>query len=75
MNALRRDLKYLISLAQSQGASKAAADPHRQRFHIQLPAGWLNDPNGLCKVENTYHVFYPYSPFDCTGGIKFFRGM
>ena len=35
MNALQRDLKKLVPLVESLGAEKAAADPHRQRFHLQ----------------------------------------
>lgn len=70
MNALRHDLEHLISLAENLGTSQADADPHRQKLHIQPPVGWLNDPNGLCKVDSTYHVFYQYSPFDPNGGVK-----
>lgn len=70
MNALQRDLKRLVPLVEGLGAAKAASDPHRQRYHIQPPVGWLNDPNGLCKVGDTYHVFYQYSPFNPAGGVK-----
>lgn len=70
MNALHRDLKHLVPLVEGLGAAQAAADPHRQRLHIQPPVGWLNDPNGLCKVGDTYHVFYQYGPFDPTSGVK-----
>ena len=38
--------------------------------HIQPPVGWLNDPNGLCCYDGAYHVFYQYSPFDASGGVK-----
>ena len=48
MNALQRDLKKLVPLVESLGKETIAADPHRQRFHLQPPVGWLNDPNGLC---------------------------
>lgn len=70
MNTLHRDLKHLVPLVEGLGAAQAAADPHRQRLHIQPPVGWLNDPNGLCKVGDTYHVFYQYGPFDPTSGVK-----
>ena len=37
---------------------------------MQPTVGWLNDPNGLCRIGDTYHVFYQYGPFDATGGVK-----
>ena len=55
---------------ESLGAEKAASDPHRQKFHIQPMVGWLNDPNGLCKIGDTYHAFFQYGPFDVNGGVK-----
>ena len=70
MNALQRDLKNLVPLVESLGAEKAASDPHRQKFHIQPMVGWLNDPNGLCKIGDTYHAFFQYGPFDVSGGVK-----
>ena len=70
MNALQRDLKKLVPLVESLGAEKTAADPYRQKFHIQPMVGWLNDPNGLCKIGGTYHAFFQYGPFDVTGGVK-----
>lgn len=26
-------------------------------FHLMPPSGWLNDPNGLCQLHGTYHIF------------------
>ena len=37
-------------------------DHWRNGFHIMPPIGWLNDPNGLCQLGGTYHVFFQYSP-------------
>lgn len=37
-------------------------DHWRNGFHIMPPTGWLNDPNGLCQLGGTYHVFFQYSP-------------
>ena len=53
MNALQRDLKKLVPLVESLGAEKAAADPHRQRFHIQPMVGWLND--GAAVLSTRYY--------------------
>lgn len=70
MNALQRDLKKLVPLVESLGKETVAADPHRQRFHLQPPVGWLNDPNGLCVYGGQYHAFFQYGPFDVNGGVK-----
>ena len=56
MNALQRDLKKLVPLVESLGKETVAADPHRQRFHLQPPVGWLNDPNGLCVYLSLIHI-------------------
>lgn len=70
MNALSHDLQHLVLLSEQLGTKRADSDPHRQRLHIQPPTGWLNDPNGLCRAGDTYHVFYQYGPFDPDGGVK-----
>ena len=75
MNALQRDLKRLVPMVEAAGAARVAADPHRQKLHVQPPVGWLNDPNGLCQIGDEYHVFYQYGPFDPTGGVKHWGHM
>lgn len=45
-------------------------DPYRLKFHISPPAGWLNDPNGLCQKDGVYHVFFQYTPEDAYGKGK-----
>ena len=32
------------------------------RTHPRPARGWLNDPNGLCRVDGTWHVFFQYNP-------------
>lgn len=70
MNALHRDLARLIAREEQQAQGRVSADPYRFRFHLMPPVGWMNDPNGLCKCGDWYHVFYQYGPFDPTGGVK-----
>lgn len=70
MNALHRDLKRLVSRVEQADGPAVAADPARQRFHLMPPVGWMNDPNGLCRFGEDYHVFYQYGPFDPNGGVK-----
>lgn len=42
----------------------------KQRLHLEPPKGWLNDPNGLCRFKNKYHVYFQYAPDDVNGGVK-----
>lgn len=39
----------------------------RTRLHLMPPTGWLNDPNGLCQFNGSYHVFFQYRPDDAFG--------
>ncbi len=34
----------------------------RLRYHYQPKSGWINDPNGLCRFRDEYHVFYQHAP-------------
>lgn len=72
MNALTKDLICLTEAAE-ENARKEAKAGHgrfRQIFHLMPPAGWLNDPNGLCQFDGVYHAFFQYSPFNVSGGMK-----
>ncbi|HET9647905.1 MAG TPA: glycoside hydrolase family 32 protein [Microlunatus sp.] len=37
-------------------------DRDRPLLHIHPRSGWLNDPNGLCRIDGTYHVFFQHNP-------------
>jgi beta-fructofuranosidase len=37
-------------------------DPAFPALHIRPARGWLNDPNGLCRIDGIYHVFFQYNP-------------
>ena len=69
MNALSRLWKQLIEKELKQGETEKTR--WRPKLHIAPPAGWLNDPNGLCQYQGVYHAFYQFSPFQPEGGLKF----
>ena len=37
-------------------------DPIFPALHIRPARGWVNDPNGVCLVDGTYHVFFQHNP-------------
>lgn len=39
-----------------------ADDPCFPALHIRPARGWLNDPNGICRIDGRYHVFFQYNP-------------
>ena len=39
-------------------------DPFNLCYHISPITGWLNDPNGLCQVDGTYHIYYQADPLN-----------
>ena len=42
--------------------------PDFPHLHIRPRWGWLNDPNGLSKVDGTYHVFFQHNPYEPVHG-------
>ena len=44
------------------------SDPTFPALHIRPERGWLNDPNGLCRIDGSYHVFFQYNPHAPTHG-------
>jgi beta-fructofuranosidase len=67
-----------VTLSQSSPVrvSSQSDAPHRHDdgarplLHIHPERGWLNDPNGLCRIDGTYHVFFQYNPAEPVhGGI------
>lgn len=31
-------------------------------YHFAPPWGWMNDPNGVCRVDGWFHLFYQHMP-------------
>lgn len=42
--------------------------PDFPRLHIRPRWGWVNDPNGLIKVDGNYHVFFQHNPYEPVHG-------
>ncbi|MDD7795892.1 glycoside hydrolase family 32 protein [Clostridium sp. 'White wine YQ'] len=42
----------------------------RNNFHIEMPFGLINDPNGLSYYNNKFHIFYQWNPFGCEHKTK-----
>ncbi len=38
------------------------ADQQRPTYHFLPPSNWMNDPHGLVKWQDQYHLFYQYNP-------------
>ena len=38
------------------------AEPYRGLYHYSVKEGWANDPNGLVKLGDTWHMFYQFYP-------------
>ena len=53
---------------QDETAGRIASDPDRLLFHVEPELGWLNDPNGLVQIGDTYHIYHQYDPFDAAHG-------
>ena len=48
----------------------AAISPEeRPAYHMTPYVGWLNDPNGLVQIGDTYHIYHQYvsALCACTG--------
>lgn len=56
-------------------AARVSRAPWRQRWHIQPPAGLLNDPNGFCWDGSRYHLFYQWFPLGAVHGLKYWRAL
>lgn len=57
---------YTLELANETVAAGAEAvrnSPYSLRYHITAPCGWINDPNGLVRIDGRYHVFYQHFPY------------
>lgn len=40
-------------------------DRYRLHYHLMPPIGSLADPNGMCQINDVYHIYYVYNPQAC----------
>lgn len=61
--------KYLQELAKKQEElkEKTKSDHWRLSYHLMPTTGWMNDPNGLCQLNGTYHFYHQFGPSSATG--------
>lgn len=71
MSILTRELGRASLAVEEAARLVVPPDPHRCAFHLCPPVGWLNDPNGLCQKDSTFHAYFQYSPLDAEGALKF----
>lgn len=38
---------------------------YHNRFHLEMPFGLINDPNGLTYYGGAYHIFFQWNPLGC----------
>jgi fructan beta-fructosidase len=52
----------LLACVTSLQAQKFYNEPYRPQVHFSPMTSWMNDPNGLVYIDNTYHMFFQYFP-------------
>ncbi len=45
-----------------ESRERLASDRYRPLYHFSVPESKLNDPNGLCRWQGRYHMFYQFWP-------------
>ncbi|WP_226052362.1 GH32 C-terminal domain-containing protein [Dickeya chrysanthemi] len=56
------DFHALRSVSRGEMETWYAQESLRPALHFSPFINWMNDPNGLCKIGDTYHLFYQYHP-------------
>lgn len=72
---LRVGVTYLVgeadtlrAVGQDEMAAWYGQEPLRPTLHFSPFSRWMNDPNGLCKIGDTYHIFYQFHPHSTEWG-------
>ena len=48
-----------------QAFNQVNQEAYRLHYHLMPPVGSLADPNGMCQIGDTYHIYYIYNPLAC----------
>ncbi|KAF9891676.1 hypothetical protein FE257_003688 [Aspergillus nanangensis] len=43
-------------------ATQTLAEDYRPQFHFVPEQNWMNEPNGLIKIDSMWHLFYQHNP-------------
>jgi fructan beta-fructosidase len=52
----------LLALLMNLQAQKLYTEPYRPQVHFSPMTSWMNDPNGLVYIDNSWHIFFQYFP-------------
>ena len=52
----------LVIYNESNQRQWLSQDPFRPTIHFTPFMSWMNDPNGMCKIGDEYHIFYQFYP-------------
>lgn len=55
-------IDYNINQCDTIELENLYSEPYRPTVHFTVKNGWNNDPNGLVKYKDIYHMFYQYNP-------------
>jgi beta-fructofuranosidase len=69
MHLLTEDYWEKIKEQQDDLRKKIVQDSWRLHYHQMPETGWLNDPNGACQFNGTYHLYHQYVPENPEGGV------
>lgn len=59
---LTAPITYRLSVFRRYPEDSYYNEDYRGQYHYSVKDGWANDPNGLIKVGDTYHMFYQFFP-------------